>query len=146
MRHADDGIHWGTDLVTHVGEEVALGSGSSLGHLLGLDQLRLQFLPLNAETDPRGHLPQGAEILCRKWLASEGHIHSNQAIQYDQGVAAERNHALGLRPSLVDVRLTLDRVDFQWLAGPGNPAQLRRAGNLNLRMGAVEVGVQAGAG
>src|SRR6516162_3449413 len=138
MRHADDGIHRRADLVTHVGEEVALGPGGSLGRILGADQLRLQLLPLNAETDSGGRLPQGAEVLRGKWLASEGHKHSNQAILYDQGIAGERNHALGLRPSLVDVRLTLDRVDFQWLARPGNPAQLRRAGNLNLRMGAVE--------
>ncbi len=44
--HADDTVHGRADFVAHVGEELALGPVAGLGHVLGLDELRLVLAAL----------------------------------------------------------------------------------------------------
>ena len=44
--HAQDSVHWRTNLVAHVGQELALGTAGRLGPLLGFLQLLLGLLAL----------------------------------------------------------------------------------------------------
>ena len=45
LGHADHAVHWGTDFVAHVGQELALGMVGGFGLVLGLLQFLLRPFP-----------------------------------------------------------------------------------------------------
>jgi hypothetical protein len=68
--HAQDGVHGGADLVTHVGEEVALGAAVGFGGFLGLAHDPFGLLAL-------ADIPQvgGDQAAAGAFHGDEGHFH-----------------------------------------------------------------------